>query len=126
MPRVWLACLACYNDGRLIGQWVNCADVEDTTLADLHKGSRGPFAGCEEVWVFDHEFIPVSGEFGPLEAADWGKCYAEADADQWPAICAWAWSGMHVAEGQGEISVLSSSRTGSSVIGSPSANTRSS
>lgn len=40
VPRVWLACLACYNSGHLVGQWVDCTEVEDTTLADLHEGSR--------------------------------------------------------------------------------------
>ncbi|MFJ3313432.1 antirestriction protein ArdA [Micrococcus endophyticus] len=54
-PRVWLACLACYNDGALVGRWLDCTDVEDTTLANLHEGSGRPYAACEEVWVLDHE-----------------------------------------------------------------------
>ena len=82
VPRVWLACLACYNDGRLVGEWVDCTDVEDTTLAHLHKGSGGPYAGCEEIWTFDHEYVPISGEFGPLEAAEWGRVFEEVGAER--------------------------------------------
>lgn len=52
-PRVWLGCLGCYNDGALVGRWVDCADVEDVTLADLYAGSGRPYAACEEVWVLD-------------------------------------------------------------------------
>lgn len=105
-PRVWLACLSCHASGHLVGQWVDCTDVEDTTLADLHKGSGRPHAACEEVWVFDHEFVPVDGEFGPLEAAAWGECYKRAGAEQWAAVCAWVCSGMHVVEGTGDVPAL--------------------
>lgn len=105
-PRVWLACLWCYNSGHLVGQWIDCSNVEQTTLADLHLGSGRACAGCEEVWVFDHEYIPIDGEFGPLEAAAWGRAYEEAGPELWPAVCAWARSGMHVTEGRGDIPSL--------------------
>lgn len=45
-PRVWPACLACYNNGRLVGEWVDCTDAGNVTLAELHKGSGGPFLVC--------------------------------------------------------------------------------
>lgn len=106
-PRVWLACLHCYNSGYLIGQWVDCTDVEHTTLADLHVGSGRPYVACEEVWVFDHEHVPVDGEFGPVEATQWGEVYEEAEPERWPAVCAWVRSGMHVTEGSGDIPSLS-------------------
>ncbi|WP_342372117.1 antirestriction protein ArdA [Propioniciclava soli] len=106
-PRVWLACLTCcYNDGALVGRWVDCTDVEGVTLADLHEGSGRPYAACEEVWVLDHEFVPVEGEFGPLEAAQWGECFEEAGPEQWPAVCAWVRSGMHITEGSGDLPSL--------------------
>lgn len=107
VPRVWLACLNCYNSGHLVGQWVDCTDVENTTLADLHRGSGRGYAGCEEVWVLDHEFVPVDGEFGPLEAAQWGEAYDEVGAERWPAVCAWVHSGSHVTGGRGDIPSLS-------------------
>lgn len=28
-PRVCPACFSCYNDGRLVGQWVDCTDAAD-------------------------------------------------------------------------------------------------
>ena len=105
-PRVWLACLHCHNSGYLVGQWVDCTDVEHTTLADLHVGSGRTCAACEEVWVFDHEYIPVDGEFGPLEATQWGRSYEEAGPELWPAVCAWVRSGCHVAEDHGDIPSL--------------------
>ena len=107
VPKVWLACLHCYNDGALVGQWIDCTNVEETTLPDLHKGSGRRYAACEEVWVFDHEYIPVSGEFGPLEAAQWGEVFTEAGAERWPAICAWVRSGNYVAEGRGDTPSIS-------------------
>ena len=106
-PRVWLACVHCYNSGYLVGQWVECDHVERTTLADLHVGSGRAYAACEEVWCFDHEYIPVDGEFGPLEAAEWGRCYEEAGLERWPAVCVWVRSGCHVTEGHGDIPSLS-------------------
>ena len=63
-PHVWPACLACYNNGRLVGQWVDCTDAEDVTLEQLHEGAGGPYAGCEEIRCLDHENLPVSGEMG--------------------------------------------------------------
>lgn len=46
-PRVWVACLNCYNNGRLVGQWIDCTDLEDVTLTWIHEGTEGPYAGCE-------------------------------------------------------------------------------
>lgn len=106
-PRVWPACQACYNNGRLVGQWVDCTDAEDVTLTQLHKGTSGPQAGCEEIWCLDHENLPVSGEMGLTEAAGWGECFEEAGVDQWPAVCAWVSTGCYTTEGTGDIPSLS-------------------
>ena len=32
MPRVWIGCLACYNEGNLVGDWFD-ADVADDRAA---------------------------------------------------------------------------------------------
>lgn len=105
-PRVWPACLSCYNNGRLVGQWVDCAQASDVTLQQLHEGSGGPYADCEEVWCLDHENLPVPGEMGLLEAARWGEVYEEAGAREWPAVCAWVQSGSYIAQGTGDIPSL--------------------
>ena len=98
-PRAWIGCLACYNAGRLIGDWFDAATADEVTLADVHDGSGLGYAECEELWVFDHENIPVRGELDPLAAAAWGQVYTEVDPEHWPALCAWVESGDVVAEG---------------------------
>lgn len=70
-PRVWPACLSCYNNARLVGQWVDCTDAADVTLHQLHEGTGSLSAGCEEIWCLDTENIPVEHEMG-LQAAEWG------------------------------------------------------
>ena len=86
-PRIWVACLHCYNDGRLVGEWVDCTDAADVTLAQLHGGTGGPYTGCEEVWCLDHENIPVPGEMGLAEAAESGEVHEEVGETLWPALC---------------------------------------
>lgn len=106
-PRVWIGCLAHYNEGYLIGDWFDAVGADEVTLADVHRGSGRPYAGCEELWCLDHEHVPVDGEFGPLEAAAWGRVFAEAGSEQWPAVCAWVRSGCYVAEGTGGLPSVS-------------------
>ncbi|GAB3582818.1 antirestriction protein ArdA [Calidifontibacter terrae] len=106
-PRVWIGCLNCYNSGRLVGQWFECSAVLETAIADIHSGAESVRAGCEETWCLDHENVPVRGEFGPLDAAEWGRVYEEAGAERWPAVMAWVRSGSHVTEGRGDIPSMS-------------------
>ena len=99
-PRAWIGCLACYNEGRLVGDWFDAATADEVTLADVHDAhSRADLHG--ELWVFDHENIPVRGELDPLAAAEWGRVYTEVGPEHWPALCAWVESGDYVAEGTG-------------------------
>lgn len=37
-PRVWIGCLASYNAGRLIGEWVDATDVDELTEAQERVG----------------------------------------------------------------------------------------
>lgn len=37
-PRVWIGCLACYNSGRLVGDWHDAIGAVDVTTADVHGG----------------------------------------------------------------------------------------
>lgn len=107
VPRVWLACLHCYNDGRLVGQWVDCTDADSATLEGLHETTGGPDASCEEIWCLDVDALPVDREMDLLEAAEWGRVYSEVGSDQWPALSAWVRSGSYVAEGRGDIPSVS-------------------
>ena len=106
-PRVWIGCLHHYNSGYLVGRWFDAATADEVTLADVHEGSGLDCAECEELWVFDHENIPVRGEFGVLEATEWGRCLAEVDEHLRPALCAWVESGSYVAEGTGDLPSIS-------------------
>ena len=74
-PRVWLGCLACYNDGILTGKWFDAGeapadrsawDVEidyGVVVSEYHDTH-------DELWVFDHEgfYGLLSGECSPSEA----------------------------------------------------------
>lgn len=106
-PRVWVGCLFCYGSGRLVGEWFPATEAEGIDLAAVHKGAGRLTTACEELWVMDHEFVPQRGEFGLLEAAQWGACFEEVGPEQWPALCAWVESGAHVVEGHGPIPSIS-------------------
>lgn len=106
-PRVWPACLHCYNNGRLVGCWVDCTDAEGVTLAMIHESTGGPYSGCEEIWCLDIDCVPVRHEMDLREAAEWGRVSTEAGPEQWPAVCAWVESGSHVTEADTDIPSLS-------------------
>lgn len=63
--QVWVGCLACYNDGRLLGRWVDAIDARDLTTEELHGGA----STHEELWCFDSENLPIDGECSPDAAA---------------------------------------------------------
>lgn len=105
--KIWVGCLACYNDGRLVGEWFDAVDGGEVTLADVHGGTDQVRQGCEEIWVFDHEHVPVSGEMSPHEAAEWGRALFEVPDHQRAALCAWVESGDYVAEGTGDLPSIS-------------------
>lgn len=80
-PKVWIGCLACYNEGRLVGDWYDAIDAADVTTQQLHDAGGGPSVNAggyvgtgwaesphEELWVMDHENLPIDGECSPVEA----------------------------------------------------------
>ncbi|MDU5115246.1 MAG: antirestriction protein ArdA [Actinomyces sp.] len=97
-PRVWIGCLACYNEGRLVGEWVDAADAGDLTPDDLH----GVPTTHEELWVFDLEGFPRgTGEMSPTASVPWGELFEEVGEAQWPALLAWVESGCYMADADG-------------------------
>lgn len=98
-PRVWIGCLACYNGGHLIGEWFDAVAADEVTTYDIH----GRASSHDEMWVMDHENIPVRGELDPLAAAEWGRVYTEVGPEYWPALCAWVESGDYVTEGDTDL-----------------------
>lgn len=61
--RVYLACLACYNAGRLVGEWVDGEDAEDFDIGTMDHGADDP-CPHEELAIHDHEGF---GEWRPGE-----------------------------------------------------------
>lgn len=98
-PSAWVGCLACYNAGRLIGEWFDAEAAAEITLAQVHGGAARVHPGCEELWCFDDEGIPVRGEMSPYEAAQWAETISEADEHLRPALFAWVLSGSYTAQG---------------------------
>lgn len=105
-PRVWIGCLACYNEGRLVGDWFDAVTADEVTTYDVH-GAHSRADSHDELWCFDHENIPVRGELDTLTAAAWGRCLAEVDEHQRPALIAWVESGDYVAEGNTDLPSIS-------------------
>lgn len=78
-PQVWVGCLACYNAGNLVGQWIDADEAGDLTPEELH----GRPTSHEELWVFDfqdfHGFL--DGECSPMEAQRIAERMTEAEED---------------------------------------------
>jgi antirestriction protein len=68
MPRIYIACLAAYNDGRLHGRWSDATDAEEIgdTIATVLRTS--PIADAEEWAIHDHDgFGDLIGEYEAIE-----------------------------------------------------------
>ncbi len=67
-PRIYVASLADYNDGRLYGQWIDAAqelDELEHAVVEMLKGSPTP--GAEEYAIHDYE------NFGPLKINEYER-----------------------------------------------------
>ncbi|WP_369186501.1 antirestriction protein ArdA [Streptomyces sp. R08] len=86
-PRVWIGCLACYNAGRLVGDWYDGDTADDVTPEDLH----GRATSHEELWVMDHDGFSgaLDGECSPCEAAEIARALSELTDDESSAFAAW-------------------------------------
>jgi antirestriction protein len=84
-PKAWVGCLACYNAGRLVGEWVDGEEAGERTPEDIH----GRPTSHEELWVMDHEGYggALSGECSPMEAQRIAVALAESDDPE--AFAAW-------------------------------------
>lgn len=89
-PRVYVASLADYNEGRLHGAWID-ADQDEDELARAIKEmlARSPSPGAEEWAIHDYE------GFGPLRLDEFESLAAVATIakgidEHGPAFAAWA------------------------------------
>ena len=77
-PEVWVGCMACYNGGNLIGEWVDATEAADLPeTADVFANCRARLH--EEFWCYDHQGFEglLDGECSPSEA----QAIAEAAND---------------------------------------------
>ncbi|WP_426011764.1 antirestriction protein ArdA [Caulobacter sp. DWR2-3-1b2] len=65
-PRIYIACLAAYNNGRLHGVWIDVEDDADTVRDAINAMLKAsPMPGAEEYAIHDHE------GFGGVEIAEY-------------------------------------------------------
>jgi antirestriction protein len=89
-PRVYIASLADYNDGRLYGAWIDAAQDEDELDRAIKEMlARSPSPGAEEWAIHDYE------GFGPLRLDEFESLAAVARiakgiGEHGPAFAAWA------------------------------------
>lgn len=100
--RVWVGCLAHYNNGDLIGDWVNAVDAPDWTCPQADPSDI--YINCEEYWIMDHEIPGVEGEMDPLTARAWGELWDQVDDDDAEAFGLWL-DNYHRRTGPGDIDV---------------------
>lgn len=105
-PTAWVGCLACYNEGRLIGDWFAAVDADTVTTYDIH-GTHTRADTHDELWIFDHESIPVRGEMSPPEATQWGIALTSVRDEERQALNAWVRDGDYVSEGQSDLPSIS-------------------
>ncbi len=55
IPRVWIGCLACCNEGRLVGDWFDAVGADEVTTYDIN-GAHSRAESHDELWCFDHEW----------------------------------------------------------------------
>ncbi|MFD7738031.1 antirestriction protein ArdA [Kitasatospora sp. NPDC059800] len=86
-PRVWIGCLACYNGGRLTGEWYDADTADLVAPEDLHIGATDH----EELWVMDHEGFCglLVGECSPSRAAELAELLAEIPPHERSAFAVW-------------------------------------
>lgn len=87
--RVWVGCLACYNAGKLRGEWVDAIDADEMTPERLH----GRATSHEELWCLDTDdpWHIIPGECSPMDAARYGRMVEAIQADGYDvgAVVAW-------------------------------------
>lgn len=73
-PRIYIACLASYNNGLLHGAWVDAEDVDVIEKGIAAVLSSSPTEGAEEYAIHDHE------GFGPLDIREYEDIETVAQA----------------------------------------------
>lgn len=85
VPRVWVGCLTCYNEGELVGRWHDAINASDVLPEDLH----GVTTSHEEPWAFDCENLPTRQEMNPATATRWTQVIESIEDSQREAFLAY-------------------------------------
>jgi antirestriction protein len=88
-PRIYVACLAAYNNGRLHGEWIDA----DQSADELHEAvarmlAASPQPGAEEWAIHDYEGFG-SLRLGEYESLERVATIAEGIAEHGDAFSAW-------------------------------------
>jgi antirestriction protein len=88
-PRIYVACLAAYNNGRLYGEWIDADQSADELHEDVRRMlAASPEPGAEEWAIHDYE------GFGELRLSEWEtfervSAIATGIAEHGDAFSAW-------------------------------------
>jgi antirestriction protein len=88
-PRIYVACLAAYNAGRLHGRWIDADQPAEDIWNEVHTMLAGsPEPGAEEWAIHDYE------GFAQLRLSEWESfervsAIAAGIAEHGPAFAAW-------------------------------------
>ena len=88
-PRIYVACLAAYNNGRLHGRWIDADQSVDDIWSEVQAMlAASPEPGAEEWAIHDYE------GFGSLRLSEWESfervsAIAAGIAEHGPAFAAW-------------------------------------
>lgn len=85
--RVWVGCLAHYNNGELIGDWVSAVDAPDWVCPKRNPADI--YINCEETWCMDQEIPGVEGELSPVTAREWGEVFAQLSEEDVEPFGVW-------------------------------------
>jgi antirestriction protein len=73
-PKIYVACLAAYNNGKLHGRWIDADQPAETIYAEIRAMlAVSPEAGAEEWAIHDHE------GFGSVRISEWESIELIAD-----------------------------------------------
>ena len=67
--RIYVACLASYNNGVLYGRWIDASSDADEMMEEVSAMLKAsPIPGAEEWAIHDYEDFPDLGEYAGLDA----------------------------------------------------------
>lgn len=88
-PRIYVACLAAYNSGRLHGAWIDATDADTMREAIAEMLKTSPEPGAEEYAIHDYDgFCGI--QLSEYEDLDTVAALANAIEEHGEAFAAWA------------------------------------